>query len=283
MGARARLVRPLLAALAVGCVAAPAASGAARAGSPAALPTIYVNYTMQCTFSLVNDFGQPVTTIAPGTYQVEVVTPIMFKLVRPAGTTGDTIAANDYTGCKGWVQFQLTGPGLNDATTLDYGCEAFYTFSPVVFQPSSQYVFQDLNQPSLTRTVVNVAATGTPWTPVSPYSATTHGGQTQADIVGSLVKAAPRGTLYGTLSPKGVATLTWKGKPVSSLKQGRYRVSILDEDGTGTFTLKPEGGSPDALTPPSFTGRHSVTVTLTKGRWSYYARAGTAHRFVVTA
>ena len=27
------------------------------------------------------------------------------------------------TGCRGWVQFQLTGPGVNLATTLDAGCE----------------------------------------------------------------------------------------------------------------------------------------------------------------
>ena len=53
-------------------------------GAPA-LPTLYVNYTMNCTFSIVDDAGRPVTTIAPGSYQVEVTTPIMFKLSVPGG------------------------------------------------------------------------------------------------------------------------------------------------------------------------------------------------------
>ena len=98
-----------------------------RAPSPATqlrLPTLYVDYTMNCTFSIVDDSGKPVTSIAPGTYQVDVSTPIMFKLAVPGGPGVDRRprTSTDFTGCKGWVQFQLSGPGVSLFTTLDVGC-----------------------------------------------------------------------------------------------------------------------------------------------------------------
>ena len=41
----------------------------------AALPTLYVNYNMNCTFGITDDSGKAVTSIAPGTYQVQITTP----------------------------------------------------------------------------------------------------------------------------------------------------------------------------------------------------------------
>src|SRR5262245_40429075 len=84
---------------------------------------------MNCTFSIFDDNDRRVTSIAPGMYQIEVSTPTMFKLVVPGGPGVDYIAPNDYTGCKGWVQFQLSGPGVDLFTTLDFGCTAFQLLS----------------------------------------------------------------------------------------------------------------------------------------------------------
>src|SRR5438094_2766863 len=131
MAVRARRALLLTAALMVAAaVLAPLGSAARHASGQPALPTLYVQYTMNCTFAIFDDVGRPVSAIAPGTYQVEVSTPIMFKLVRPGGVTVDNIAPNDFTGCKGWVQFQLTGPGVNPFTTLDSGCDAFLILPP---------------------------------------------------------------------------------------------------------------------------------------------------------
>src|SRR6516225_913682 len=66
-------------------------------GSPAnnpQLPTIYVMYAMNCTFQIVNDQGQPITSIAPGTYQVDVRTPLAFGTV-PLANMGVTDVATD--------------------------------------------------------------------------------------------------------------------------------------------------------------------------------------------
>src|SRR6516225_3597408 len=72
----------------------------AAGGSPAnnaQLPTIYVMYAMNCTFQITNDQGQPITSIAPGTYQVDVRTPLAFGTV-PLANMGVT----DMTACKGF-------------------------------------------------------------------------------------------------------------------------------------------------------------------------------------
>src|SRR5204862_1152331 len=98
-------------------LASAAALGAVAAApsAQAAFPSLYVNYkTEDCTFRLTNDSGAGVTTIAPGTYQVVIMTS------DPFGVFGDS-GRDDLTACKGFVQFRLTGPGVSVYTTLDYG------------------------------------------------------------------------------------------------------------------------------------------------------------------
>ena len=66
--------------------AAAALAGAGSAGSRAALlPTLYVNYTIGCTFTITNDAGAAVSSIAPGNYQVLVITPGPFGAVDLSG------------------------------------------------------------------------------------------------------------------------------------------------------------------------------------------------------
>jgi hypothetical protein len=259
----------------------PVVAASSRDAAPPATPTLYVNYTMNCTFSIVDDAGKPVTSIAPGTYQVMVTTPIMFKLVIPGGPGIDAIAPNDFTGCKGWVQFQLTGPGVNLSTTLDVGCDSNLLLPPTTFKPSSTYTAVDLNQPSVARGTFTTLATGTPTVPASsPYTATSGKGDVQA---GLLASGAVAGTLKGTLNAKGVVTLTNRGKAVKTLAAGKYSFSITDKDPKASFTiLGPKSTRTSALTGAGFVGRHSVTLNLTVGRWVYYSNIGKQHSFVVT-
>src|SRR5438874_12250756 len=94
------------------CIAGCIVPGVARANT--ALPTLYVHYAMNCTFTLVDDSGKAVSSIAPGSYQVAVSTPV--------GFAGEYVSSStDMTACRGFVQFQLTGPGVNLQTTLDDG------------------------------------------------------------------------------------------------------------------------------------------------------------------
>jgi hypothetical protein len=212
MAVRVRRVSAFAAVLAAAAVLVPAGLAGARDDAPGAFPTLYVVYTMNCTFSIVDDFGRRVTSIAPGTYQVEVSTPMMFTLVVPGGPGIDHIDANDFTGCKGWVQFSMTGPGVDLFTTLDTGCDAFLLLPPTTFKANSTYVAQDLNQPSVTRTALTTLSSGAPAAPTSPYTPTSGKGTVTKDIVGSAIVAAPplRGTLSASLSPTGRPTLTTK-------------------------------------------------------------------------
>jgi hypothetical protein len=263
--------------------AAPASSAHAQAAAPPALPTLYVNYTMNCTFTIVDDNHQPVTSIAPGTYQVMVTTPIMFKLVDSEGN-----APNDWTGCKGWAQFQLTGPGVNMFTSLDTGCDAFYLIPAAQFKPSSTYTAVDLNQPSVTKFSLTTTATGTPTQPkTTPYDVTSGKGDTQQSLLNSQQqsKTPPRGTLAGMLSANGqLISLKLKGKNVSTLKAGRYRFTILDMDPKGSFNLKAlDATVQKSLTTAGFVGKHTVTLTLAAGQWSYFTGLGKTYSFRVTS
>ncbi|HZO98598.1 MAG TPA: hypothetical protein VFB42_14650 [Gaiellaceae bacterium] len=283
MAARSRRSPTVAATLASALALVPAA--AARPlddpGHPT-FPTLYVVYAMNCTFSIVDDAGRKVSSIAPGTYQIEVSTPIMFKLVVPGGPGVDHLADNDFTGCRGWVQFQLTGPGVNLFTTLDSGCDAFYLLPATTFQPGATYTAQDLNQPALTRTAITTLTSGAPPVPVSPYGPTSGKGQLSTDIVGSAIGDEVRATLSGTLSAKGKATLTSRGKPVSILKAGRYKFSVKDASAKRGFTIQALDGKPIRITEDAFVGRHARTVKLTPGRWTYSSGAGVAVNFLVT-
>ena len=91
-----------------------AGGSAARRAPQAAKPTLYFLYTMSCTFAIVDDTGKTVTAIAPGAYQVDIRTPIVFGSL-PLPSNWD---ATDFTACRGIPQFQLTGPGVSLFTTM---------------------------------------------------------------------------------------------------------------------------------------------------------------------
>jgi hypothetical protein len=278
----ARRALLLIAALmAAAAVLAPLGTASPRAAGQPALPTLYVQYTMNCTFAIFDDNGHPVTAIPPGKYQLEVSTPIMFKLVRPGGVTVDNIAPNDYTGCKGWVQFELTGPGVNVFTTLDTGCDAFLILPEQTFRPNATYNAVDLNQPSVAHASFTTLASGTPLVPKSPYGTISGKGTLQQDIVGS---AAIKATLNGSIATTGLPALkNDKGKSVSVLKSGRYKFSISDQSKKASFTVESvNSGTIKELTTASFVGRRSVTLNLTPGRYMYYTSRPKAYFFLVT-
>jgi hypothetical protein len=275
--------------LATGALLASATyAGSRDTNPPPAFPTIYVVYTMQCTFSIIDDNGKRLTSIPPGTYQIEVSTPIMFKLVRPGGVGVDDIAPNDFTGCKGWVQFQLTGPGVDLFTTLDSGCDAFLLLPAQNFKANATYTFQDLNQPALTRTSLSVESDGKASAPVNnPYTKTSGKTLKSTDPVGSLRAGPLKGRLAASLSTGGKVSLTTiplsgKGKPVLNLHKGRYQFVIHDKSAKSGFVLEPVEGKAKILSSPKFVGTVKKGIVLEPGRWMYYTGSGKAYYFLVT-
>jgi hypothetical protein len=269
MAACVRRFSTLTAVLAVAAVLGPAASA-----RNSVLPTLYVAYTLNCTFGITDDSGKKVTSIAPGTYQVYVTTPQVFADIDLTGVT-------DMTACKSFVQFQLTGPGINAFTTLQDGDEDKDLLRET-FQPSATYVLQDLNQAAVTRTTLTTTATGSPTAPSSSStsSSSSSKGTPSTDITGSAVVQF-RGTLAASVSAGGKLTFTFGGKAVTNLSAGRYAVKVLDRSTRAGFVLQRLNKTAITVTKPSFVGTHSVILTIKAGQWLYSSGSGKTTGFQV--
>jgi hypothetical protein len=266
----------VLAVLAATAVLAPSAS--ARSTRSAVLPTLYVSYAMNCTFTITDDNNARVSSIAPGLYQVDVVTPIVFADYDLTGVT-------DMTACQSFAQFQLTGPGVNVASTLQDGDED-KDIVTATFQPSGTYTAVDLNQPSVARVVFTTTATGTPNAPTSPVTTSSSAkGNTSTSVIGSKADSTPgrlRGSLAGSVSAAGKLTLESNGKAVSKLKSGRYTFVITDSSKKTGFVVQQNHRVAKTVTAPAYTGKKSVTLDLSAGQWFFYASfIGTKNFFIV--
>ena len=243
-------------------------------------PTLYVNYTMGCTFSITDDSGKPVTSIAPGPYQVLVASPADFGSIDLSGI-------NDMMACKGSVHFQLTGPGVSLSTTLDDG-DNDQALLQGIFQPSGTYVAQDLTPGASARASFSTTANGTPATPTVPYSTSGSGkGITTTPTntaAGSASTLPLRGVLDATLSATGKVTLKLAGKPVSTVKAGKYVIAVVDQSKKSGFVVQELHKLGTVVSSAPFTGKRSTAVALTKGQWVFYASViGTKSHFTVTS
>ena len=181
----------------------------------------------------------------------------MITTPDPYGVFGDS-GRNDLTACKGFVQFRLTGPGVSVYTTLDYG-DSTSELYPATFQPGATYTIQDDNNIAGTRRSITVATSGS------------------AALVPSTSSKAGsnlRGTLAGTLSATGKLSLALDGKPVSRLKAGRYKITVLDRAPAQGAVVRESGHAAITLSGVAFVGSHSVTVALAAGQWAFSTSAG---------
>jgi hypothetical protein len=277
--ARARSVPNFLTLVALAVLLVPGVAFA-RARAQSVLPTLYVQYAMNCTFTITDDAGKTVSSIAPGPYQVTVTTPSPFAAEDPS--------QHDFTACKGFVQFQLTGPGVNLYTTLDDGDGAFYQFT-ATFSAGSTYTAQDNNQPSVARGVFTAAATGSPSTPSLPAGSGGSGSikpTVSHDIAGSAVVPF-RGSLAGTVDAAGRLALTTKGKPVGTLKAGLYTFAVVDKSAKSGFSIEKlaRGVKTSAiqLTGVGYKGTHVATLNLKAGQWTFFTPGGKKTYFIAVA
>jgi plastocyanin len=75
-------------------------------------------------------------------------------------------------------------------------------------------------------------------------------------------------TLTGTVGPGFTISLKMKGKTVKTLKAGKYTFKIADKSTIHNFALK--GAMKKTFTSVGFTGNKTVTITLKKGKYTYY-------------
>jgi len=238
----------------------------------AAEPSLYANYSANCTFAFVGDNGATVTSIAPGTYQLVVATPFAFS--------------NGLASCE-TIEFHLTGPGVNLATDLGSG-DAEVEQHTVTLQPGATYTVQDDGRSAQTRRTFTVNTSGSPTVPnaapstssSSSSSAGTKGGTPSKDLVGSAVVF--RGTLAAAVSKTGKLTLTRSARGVATLKSGRYTIKVADASSKAGFVLKSLRGSLTTVSAVTFKGPHTLSLRLAPGQWYFFTPGGTRHPFIVT-
>ena len=252
-----------------------AAVGATALGSQAAtpgVPSIYVDYNTNCTFSMSVDPGTPVVpsstpalTVPPGTYQLLIAMP------NPIG---------GYAPCSG-PTFTLTGPGVS--TQVVFVGQELHEEHLFTFQPSSTYVAQEESAPAATRRSIATSATGSSASLLpSATPSTASGSQASSDYVGSAILRY-RGKLAVTVSSAGKATLRQSGRAVASLKTGRYDVVVDDEDTRAGFSVRHGIREAVPVTGVRFKGKRTKRMALTSGSWTFSARPGTSVRFTVAA
>jgi hypothetical protein len=234
--------------------------GAPSAG--AADPTLFVRYTMNCTFTIVGDNGATISAIPPGNYQVLITSPLPFAEPDLTGVPDPNYA------CGHSLSFRLTGPGVSLYTTLEDGDAAADHFT-ATFQLGGTYVAQEDRQPSVTRWMITASnsAAGTGGGGVGSGPTVT-GGKPSPPVP---ISKRFQGWLNAQVSTTGKLTLVFRGKTVKSLKAGRYTFSVVDRASKGRFTLQKSGKPAVTLTKVPFVGSKSVTVALTQGRWMFYS------------
>ena len=83
-----------------------------------------------------------------------------------------------------------------------------------------------------------------------------------------------RGALLATVNAGATLTLTTSaGKPVVSLKSGRYTFKVTDGSTRLGFGLTEIGKQAKSLTGAAFVGKRSVTVELAPGQWYFSPNA----------
>ena len=95
--------------------------------------------------------------------------------------------------------------------------------------------------------------------------------------------ATLKGTLTGTVTAAGKATLTYKHKPVTTLAPGLYKVTIADKSTKVGFIVQTSHSTTTVSTGPAV-GTKTVTINLKAGQWFFYTAKGTPKSgFIVSA
>jgi hypothetical protein len=213
------------------------------------------------SISLLFDDGTPVgnqartpPTIPPGTYTIRVV--------------DDTDEHN----------FHLSGPGVDQATSVGGSASPTWT---VTFQPGAHYRFQcDTHFDFMFGefdTSGSASSSGSSTSGGSSSSGSSSSGSSSSSSGSSASSGGTsslRGTLSGTLSAAGKLTLAIGGKPVTRLKSGRYKITVVDKARAVGAVVREDGHAAITLSGVSFVGTHTVTVNLASGRWAYSTSAG---------
>ena len=157
-------------------------------------------------------------------------------------------------------QFTITGPGAavsSDLNPTGQGIEVPVTFGPFLLEASSSYEIFDAGMTG-GGISFTTAATGTS---ASSDSSSSSKGATGSTATSSANKLA----LF--VQPGKKPVLTKEGKPVKTLKAGKYSVLVGDLSTTTGLMIGHGKAKPTTLSGAAATGTSSRTLKLTAGKW----------------
>jgi hypothetical protein len=182
--------------------------------------------------SLTDESGQRVTHLDPGTYTIQVQ---------------DKAAEHN---------FHLTGPGVDQATDIDFVGSATWTVTFV----DGTYRFQCDAHPTLMKGGFGVGTAPPPAPPPPPPPP----------------PAKPK-KLAGSVGPGArIALRSASGARVAKLKAGRYALTVSDASKRDNFHLVGKGVN--VKTGVAFTGKKTWTIRLAKGTYAYRSDASSRLR-----
>ena len=261
-------------ATAVMCAALVAAfglAGGARAGEAASTSrAASLGESDSLSLNVYFDFSGNITVTLPDG------TPVGVKSGTPT-----VIPAGFYTisltqpGCVDIPYFDLNGPDVNISDNLSGG-EVTSSVDDADFQPNSTYTWRNDNNRAVVYTFMTSSQVlGTPPPPASVVLGSTKTGTvapknrlSNSGIVGSGIVPF-RGVLDAKLGSTGKLSLAYKGKSVTKLSAGRYKLTVADRSSTAGLTLQKAKGRLRTMTGSGYRGTHSVTLALTSGRWRF--------------
>jgi hypothetical protein len=253
-----RAVRTMLgAAVLVAAVVVLAPTAQART---AANPVLRVNFQLDGSVLVTDANGAPVGTKSGA------------PTVIPAGYYSVLLFGPG--GCANVPYFTLKGPGESIVDNMDGGELSTNQYN-AYFQPNSTYTWHsDIDTTVVYTFTTNGTVVGSPPPVVGPkgLSSSNHGTAQSVNPLGGSVQSF-MGTLKATVSPSGKVSLTFKGKPASSLKAGSYDVAVVDSSSSNGLMLQ-KIKRVVTLTGLKFTGKHTGKVDLTAGKWLVMPQLG---------
>ena len=261
--------RLLLATVALALLAAAAAGGARSART--ADPSLTLNVNVSGALEVVLGNGTRIRTAsAPGI----VIPPGPYLLI----VKSDVPDEKDI-----FHLFHLSGAGVEMSSDL-LPCENPREIYTITLRPNSTYVYEDGRHSDLAaRRVQHVRLRlelGNGQHRAGPHRRRLRGLGLELGASSAARPSAPRSPAP---SPRSGLTLTKKGKNVSLLEAGRYKIAVDDRTSKRGFTIAKVQKSPVVVTRPSFVGKHTVTLNLTAGRWMLSSGSGKPQYFTVVS
>lgn len=207
----------------------------------------------------------------------------------PAGS--HTVLVYDDDNCN--ASFSLSGPGVNvssDLNSTGMGIDhPAGPFGPFSFQAGATYTARDSNiSASASFTTAGGGSTGgtggsgsTGGSGGSSGGTSGSGGKSSATSSSS-GNAKTLGTLLGSISAAGKATLTMGGAPVKRLKAGVYKLTVSDHSKKAGLIIQALGYHAMTESPVTGTGTKTTTLRLIPAKYFFQATDGPKTYFTAT-